>query len=51
MYALMWRILPGPWPIRLLLALALLAGLVYVLFTWVFPEIAPLVPFNDTTVE
>ena len=51
MYASIWRILPGPWPARALLALLLLAGVVYALFTWVFPEIAPLVPFNDTTVE
>ena len=50
MYALIWRILPGPWPVRALLALLLVLGVVYSLFTWVFPAVAPHVPFNDTTV-
>ena len=50
MYALLWRSLPGPWPVKALLCLALLAAVIYVLFSWVFPELAPYVPFNDTTV-
>ena len=50
MYGWLWRVLPGPVPVKLLLALVLLVGAVAVLFTWVFPEIAPLMPFYDNTV-
>lgn len=51
MYAWIWRHLPGPVPVRLLLVLLALAGVVVVLFGWVFPALAPLMPFNDGTVE
>ena len=50
MYASLWRSLPGPWPVRALISLVLIAAFVYALFTYVFPAVAPLVPFNDTTV-
>lgn len=51
MYNFIWRILPGPLWLRILLALALLLAVVFVLFQWVFPAIAPQLPFNDGTVE
>ena len=45
MYAAIWRILPGPWPVRLILALALLAGVAYLcifhLYPWVMQEFFP----------
>lgn len=50
MYAWIWRNLPGPAVVRLLLALVLIAAVVAVLFTWVFPAIEPLMPFNQQTV-
>ncbi|UFU03101.1 hypothetical protein LQF12_00360 [Ruania suaedae] len=50
MYAAIWRILPGPAAVKALLSLILLAAVVAVLFTWVFPAIAPYMPFNDQTV-
>lgn len=50
MYATLWRLLPGPWPVRVLLALVLLLALVAVLFVWVFPAVAPLLPLNNGTV-
>ncbi|HZI97929.1 MAG TPA: hypothetical protein VFD41_10450 [Actinomycetales bacterium] len=50
MYALIWRLLPGPRPVKILLALALVVAVVFVLFEYVFPVAAPLVPFNDNTV-
>ena len=50
MYAWLWRHLPGPTAVRALLALVALLAVVAVLFVWVFPEIAPFVPFNDNTV-
>ncbi len=51
MYGWLWRVLPGPVWVRLaVLALAALA-VVAVCFTWVFPAVAPLMPFTDITVE
>ncbi|MFZ5872339.1 MAG: hypothetical protein ACOYXW_17665 [Actinomycetota bacterium] len=50
MYGWLWRILPGPVPVKALLALVLAAVVVAVLFVWVFPAVAPLMPFNDGTV-
>ncbi len=37
MYAALWRILPGPWWVRLLILLVLLAAVLYALMFWVFP--------------
>lgn len=51
MYGWVWRHLPGPTPVRLLVALLLVVAVVALLFLWVFPLAAPLVPFNDTTVQ
>ena len=50
MYAWVWRSLPGPLLVRLLLALLLLGAVVALLFGWVFPAVAPHLPFNDSTV-
>ena len=54
MYALIWRLLPGPLPIRVGLAAALLAAAVLLLFTVVFPWAeswtGPLLPYADVTV-
>ncbi|WP_114856449.1 hypothetical protein [Brachybacterium sp. YJGR34] len=47
MYAWLFRRLPGPLWVRILVALVLLAAVVAVLFAWVFPAIAPFMPFND----
>ena len=51
MYAALWRILPGPTPVKLLLAAALFAAVVAVLFLWVFPWLSPRLPFSDVTVD
>lgn len=51
MYALLWRSLPGPIPVKLLLALLLFLLVVAFLFLVVFPWVVPLLPFNDVTVE
>jgi hypothetical protein len=50
-YGWLWRILPGPKAAKVVQVVVLLLAVVAVLFTWVFPVIAPLMPFNDTTVE
>jgi hypothetical protein len=50
LYAAIWRALPGPLAVRVLLAILLAAVVVAVLFLWVFPHVAPYMPFNDNTV-
>ncbi len=50
MYGWIWRHLPGHTAVRLLLAAALVAAAVLACFVWVFPEVAPYMPFNDSTV-
>ena len=51
LYAAIWRALPGPLVVRVLLALVLLAAVVAFCFLWVFPRIAPSMPFNDNPVD
>ena len=50
LYGALWRVLPGPTAVKIAQLVVLFAAVVAVLFTWVFPLIAPLMPFNDTTV-
>ena len=49
-YRLLWRVLPGPKALKVVQAVLLTLAVVAVLFTWVFPQIAPFMPFNGTTV-
>ncbi len=51
MYGWLWRSLPGPVPVRVLLLAVLVVVVVAVLFEVVFPALAPLVPVNDGTVD
>ena len=37
--------------VRVLLAILLLFGAVAVCYLWIFPAIAPYMPFNQTTVD
>ncbi|MGO1543709.1 MAG: hypothetical protein ACTHXA_05130 [Gulosibacter sp.] len=39
MYGALWRGIPGPWPVKLLVYLLLIAAVLYALATWVFPWI------------
>ena len=50
-YPWVWRHLPGPWPMRVLLALLLLIAVVALLFTTVFPWAEKSLPFLDVTVD
>ena len=50
MYGPLWRLLPGPWPVKLLLSLVLVLVVVAVCFLWLFPAIAPYMPFNGNSV-
>ena len=50
-FPLIWRILPGPTPLKVLELLVLLAAITYALFTWVFPWIAAdILPPPDGTI-
>lgn len=50
MYAALWRILPGPWWVRVLILLALLVAALYGLFFYVFPWVSQYVNPQDVTV-
>jgi hypothetical protein len=50
MYAWVWRHLPGPVLVRLVVVLGLLVGAVVLLFGTVFPAIEPSLPFTHQTV-
>jgi len=50
MYAALWRILPGPVWVRLLLVLGLLAAVLFALTTWGFPYIDTFVTNQEVTV-
>ena len=50
-YGALWRILPGPLWVRILLMAAIAVAVVFVLFTWVFPWLDGIVNPIDVTVE
>jgi hypothetical protein len=50
MYARIWRRLPGPTAVRVLLAALLVAVVVALLWTVVFPAVEPLLPLDDVSV-
>lgn len=51
MYAGLWRILPGPWWLRVLIVVILLAAVLYGLFFYVFPWVSQFVNPQEVTVE
>ncbi|WP_047868517.1 hypothetical protein [Nocardiopsis sp. RV163] len=51
MYGLIWRVLPGPWVSKLILALGLVVGAALLLWFFAFPAISPHMPFNDGAVD
>jgi hypothetical protein len=51
-YSWIWRHLPGPWPLKAFLALALVAIVVLLCFQFLFPWLEDTVPWlGDVTVE
>jgi hypothetical protein len=50
-YGAIWRVLPGPVWLRLILVLLLAAAVVYALFTWVFPWVDAIINPIEVTVE
>lgn len=51
MYAALWRALPGNAWLKAVQSLLLLAAVIAVLFLWVFPAVAPLMPYNEVTIQ
>jgi len=47
MYAALWHVLPGPVWVRILILLVLLAAVLYVLVTWVFPWVDGMMQANE----
>ncbi|EEI18187.1 MULTISPECIES: hypothetical protein [Corynebacterium] len=50
MYEALWRLLPGPKPVKALLALALAVAVFFLLMEVVFPWVSTLMPYNDVVV-
>lgn len=50
MYAALWRALPGPGWIKLIIVLALLVGVFFLLMEVVFPWVGPMMPWTDVNV-
>lgn len=51
MYGALWRILPGPAWVRVVILLVALATLLFTLVEWVFPWVNGLIPTLDVTVD
>lgn len=51
MYAALWRALPGPVIVKLLLLLVLIATVLFACVEWVFPWLNTFVNTADVTVE
>jgi len=50
-YGWIWRHLPGGVPGKLVGSTVLALGVVYLLFTLVFPWLEPRLPFGDVTIQ
>lgn len=50
MYGWLWRHLPGPTAVRVLVLAVAAFAVLAACFLWVFPAVAPFMPFNETTV-
>ncbi len=51
MYAAVWRVLPGPLWVRILLAALLVVAILFALVVWVFPLVDTLIGPQDVTVQ
>ncbi|CAN5152407.1 hypothetical protein BH11ACT2_BH11ACT2_14330 [soil metagenome] len=51
MYGALWRILPGPWWLRVLILVVAAAIVLTALVIWVFPYVDQLVSPQEVTVE
>ena len=51
MYGALWRVLPGPWWVRVLILAVLFAAVLVACVYWAFPFIDHFVAPTDSTVE
>ena len=51
MYAGIWRLLPGPWWLRLLIVLIVVSAVLYALFYYVFPWVSPIISPGEIDLE
>src|SRR5690606_17968488 len=51
MYAALWRILPGPWWVRVLILLVMLVAVLAALAFWIFPWVQTLIATPEVTVD
>lgn len=51
MYAALWRVLPGPWWLRVLILLVLLVAVLALLAFVVFPWVQELIAIPEVTVD
>jgi hypothetical protein len=50
MYAALWRVLPGPWWVRVIILLVAVAAILTMLVFWVFPVVGQLIAPQEVTV-
>ncbi len=50
MYAALWRVLPGPWWVRVIILLIAVAAILTALVIWVFPVVGDMIAPQDVTV-
>ena len=51
MYGWIWRHIPGPLAVRVVVSVVLALGVVALLLFVVFPWVEPLLPFNNVTTQ
>jgi len=51
MYGALWRVLPGPWWVRVLILLVVLAGVLALLAYVVFPWVDQFISLQEVTVD
>jgi len=51
MYLALWRILPGPWWLRVVILLVLAAAMLAALVVWVFPFVDMAITPQEVTVQ
>jgi hypothetical protein len=49
-YSALWRVLPGPWWLRVVVLLVLAAAILFALVTWVFPFVDSFIESPNVTV-
>ncbi len=51
MYAALWRALPGPMPVRVVIFALLVLAVMAACVLWLFPWVADRLPMNDADIE